>query len=181
MFHNSCHVFVPSLVCVGDSEDDDVSAPTYFVLIYVSLAFTRLSDEENCLCDRSRKAVALWQTCSQYRRNPLCDKCRPLTLQRLQLPAAAKKKVKQFRAAFYPANHQMNLHAPLLGCSCVRSAGSYCNVNPTNPDVFGFFGRLVVRWDEGKTVQLPSTHFRILVMRYLYGHPSYAEICFENS
>lgn len=64
-----------------------------------------------------------------------------------------KKKVKQLRAAFYPANHQMNLHAPLLNCSCVRSAGLYCNVNPMNPDVSGFFGRRVVLWDGGKAVQ----------------------------
>lgn len=139
--------------------------PLTFVLIYVLPAFTWLSDEANCLCDQSRKAVALWQTGSQYCGNPLRDKCRPLTLQRLQLPPEKKKG--QTVAGGPLSSQPSNLHAPLLGCSCVRSAGLYCNVNPTNPDVFGFFGRLVVPWGEGKTVQevwMHSYPLRILVM-----------------
>lgn len=100
----------------------------------------------------------------------LCDKPAPKVVEILSVTNVAlslcrvcncqprkKKKVKQLRAAFYPTNHPMNLHAPLLNCNRVRSAGLYCNVNPDGP------GRtrtspasLVVAssfWDEGKAVQ----------------------------
>lgn len=81
-------------------------------------------------------------------RPELCDKPAPNIVEILSVTNVAlslcsicncqrrKKKVKQLWAAFYPANHQMNLHAPLLDCPCVRSAGLCCNVKSTNPDVF---------------------------------------------
>lgn len=152
MFRNSCRVLVRSSLCGRWWRRRRFSSHSL-------CAYLRVAGFHSTI---RRSKLPLWPEqkgrSSVTNRLPILRKSSPWqmspshSLQRLQLPAE-RKKVKQLRAAFYPANHQMNLHAPLLGCSSVRSAGLYCNVNPMNPNVFSFFGRLVVFWDEGKTVQ----------------------------
>lgn len=123
--------------------------PLTFVLVYVSP--TIHSTIRRCklpLWPEQKGRSSLWQNGSQYCGNPLWDKRRPLTQQ-----------CQTVMGGLYPANHQMNLHALLLDCCGVRSAGLDCNVNPMNHVVF-------VLWDETKKYECIHTHFRTLVIQF---------------